>query len=129
MSDVVEKLRADALCLMCNGIAEEAASEIERLRGYLADQGMLGSHSSDDVMRSLAAAVADCDPCGRQDCVSADPHFLAVVLAEMTRLRRTVAAGAALAIAARRAWRASGVRSQRVEDVMTAAARFEAEIA
>lgn len=129
MSDIVERLRTEAVCLVCNRIAEDAASEIERLRDCMADQGMLGLHSSDDVMRSLAAAVADCDPCGREDCVSADPHFLAVVLAEMSRLRRTVAAGAALSLAARRAWRESSVRSQRITDVLHAAARFEAEVA
>lgn len=127
--DIVERLRQDAICLFCNDIAENAAQEIERLRDCMAYQGMLGSHSSDEVMRSLAAAVADCDPCGREDCVSADPHFLAVVLAEMSRLRRTVALGAALSLAARRAWRESSLRSQRVTDVMNAAARFEAEIA
>jgi len=127
--DIIARLRNDALCLMCNGIAEDAAREIERLRECMAGQETLGSHSSDDVMRSLAAAVADCDPCGREDCVSADPHFLAVVLSEMTRLRRTVALGAALSLAARRAWRESSLRSQSVTDVMNAAARFEAEIA
>lgn len=127
--DIVDRLRADAMCLFCNSIAEDAAQEIERLRECMAVQGELGSHSSDDVMRSLAAAVADCDPCGREDCVSADPHFLAVVLSEMSRLRRTVALGAALSLAAKRAWRESSLRSQRITDVMTAAARFEAEIA
>lgn len=127
--DIVERLHEDAMCLFCNDIAKDAAEEIERMRNLMADQGMLGSHSSDDVMRSLAAAVADCDPCGREDCVSADPHFLSVVLAEMARLRKTVALGAALSLAARRAWRESSLRSQRITDVMNAAARFEAEIA
>lgn len=127
--DILDRLRDDANCLICNQIADDAAREIERLRHSNSSQASLGGRASDDVMRSLASAVGACDPCGREDCVSVDPHFLAVVLAEMARLRKTVALGAVLSTAARKAWRDSTGRTQRVMDVLEAAARFEAEVA